>query len=492
MRYTGRMNEPIIIPESLRDAFPVTVYDTAKKTQERIQPVKKNIVSMYACGPTVYGPAHVGNWRSYIFEDTLKRILELWGYDVKHVMNITDVGHLTSDGDTGEDKLQKAAREKRKTAWDIARMYADRFKKDMKTLRLKEPDVWAPATEYINAQIEMIKTLEKKKHLYNTSDGVYFDITTFPRYTEFAQLNLEHTQTTERMKDISEKRNPHDFAVWKFSPQNEKRDMEWDSPWGVGFPGWHMECSAIIKETLGNTIDIHCGGIDHVTVHHTNEIAQSECANGKPLAQHWMHNEHILVDNEKMSKSLKNTYTISDIRKKGIDPLAYKFWVLQSHYRQKINFTWDAITAAETGFDNLKKSIHTARTSVDKSKLIERFWTETEHTEYRDQFLSDLSKDIGTPGAIATLFAVLKNNAVSNEIKHAFALVAESIFDLNLFAYTSNSVTDIPEDIQTLLDEREFAKKHKRYERADEIRDMIDAKGYSVIDTSEGSELVKK
>jgi len=331
------------------------IYNTPEKKIVPFFPLCEREVKLYTCGPTVYERAHIGNLRTYLFEDILKRALKNEGYIIRHVMNITDVGHLTDDGDEGDDKLQLSAMQKKKNAWDIAREYETQFKEDIASLGIIPPDYWTRATEYISQQIDMVKKLEAKGLLYQLKDGLYFDTSQFGDYGKFACLQLDEQWSTGREGGNGQKKHPADFAVWKFSPQGVHRDMEWNSPWGKGFPGWHLECSAMIEAVLGSPIDIHCGGIDHVTVHHTNEIAQTWGACGRDLARYWMHGEFLMVDGKKMSKSLGNTYTLEDLKNEGFEPQDFRYWVLQGHYRQKLNFTWEALRAAQNRRLRLKK-----------------------------------------------------------------------------------------------------------------------------------------
>ena len=303
----------------------LSLHNTLSRKKEEFKPARRTGVTFYACGPTVYDAQHIGNFRTYIFDDILRRALEYNGYRVKQIINITDVGHLTSDADTGEDKIQAAARKKRKTAWQIAKLFENQFKKDLKKLNIESPYRFARATDHIKEQIALIKRLEKKKYTYVIpGDGVYFDTSKLRDYGKLAPSRLKGIKPGVRIKLVKGKRNPTDFALWKFSPKGQKRDMEWQSPWGKGFPGWHVECSAMALKFLGKTLDIHTGGIEHIPIHHTNEIAQSEAATGKKFVNYWLHGEHLLVNGKKMSKSLKNFYTLGDLEKKGFHPMSFR------------------------------------------------------------------------------------------------------------------------------------------------------------------------
>src|SRR3989338_2131329 len=334
--------------------FPLLLYNTLGRKKQEFKPIKKGIVGLYTCGPTVYSYAHIGNLRTYIFEDILKRVLIENGYKVKHVMNITDVGHLTSDADTGDDKVEKSAKEQKKTVWDIAGFYTKVFQEDIAKLHILDPDIWCRATDHIKEQIELIKKLEKKGLTYKTSDGIYFDTSKFKDYGILGNIKAEGLKAGVRV-EIGEKKNPTDFALWKFSPKDSKRQMEWKSPWGTGFPGWHIECSAMSMKYLGETFDIHCGGIDHVPVHHTNEIAQSEAATGKSFVKYWAHGAFLLLEKEKMAKSGGNFITLQTLIERGYDPLDYRYFCFTAHYRSELKFSFDALTSCRAAFNILKE-----------------------------------------------------------------------------------------------------------------------------------------
>jgi cysteinyl-tRNA synthetase len=330
----------------------VKLYNTPERAVQTVKPKDPPLVSVYTCGPTVYDYPHIGNWFTFIRYDLLIRVLKAGGYRPKWVLNITDVGHLVSDADEGEDKLEKGAKREGKTAQEIADFYAEYFLEGMRRLNFIEPDHVPRATDHIPEQIRFIKKLESQGLTYVIDDGVYYDTSKFPGYEDFARLNLTQQQTGGRVQANRQKRQPADFALWKFSPKDGKRAMEWDSPWGKGFPGWHLECSALILKYLGETIDIHAGGIDHIPVHHTNEIAQSKALTGKPLSRHWFHTNHILVDGRKISKSLGNGITLEDVEKQGFSLVALRLLALQSHYRTQQNFTWESLEAAQTSLQS--------------------------------------------------------------------------------------------------------------------------------------------
>ncbi|HSR29390.1 MAG TPA: cysteine--tRNA ligase, partial [Anaerolineae bacterium] len=333
--------------------MPLRLYDTYTRSLRDFEALHPPQVGMYGCGPTVYDYAHVGNLRTYVFEDILRRVLEFNGYQVQHVMNITDVGHLTSDADTGEDRMEKGSRRTGMTAWQIAELYTDEFIKDLHRLNIHEPHIWCRATDHIPEQIDAIRCIEAAGYAYRTSDGLYFDTNKLPDYGRLARLDMDGLQAGTRV-DMAEKRYPTDFALWKFSPEGEVRQMEWDSPWGTGFPGWHIECSAMAAKYLGPFFDIHCGGEDHIMVHHPNEIAQTQACHGTRLANFWMHGYFLQIDSSRMGKSEGNFLRLEMLIDRGYDPLAWRFFCLSAHYRAKLNFAWEALDGAATALDRLR------------------------------------------------------------------------------------------------------------------------------------------
>lgn len=457
------------------------LFNTASKSVEDFAPQKTDTVSFYSCGPTVYDYPHIGNWYTFIRYDQLNRTLKLVGYDTTWVMNITDVGHLVSDEDEGEDKLEKGAKREGSTAWDVAKKYTDYFERSLQTLNINSPDKLPKATDHIQEQIELIKKLEENKHTYIIDDGVYFDTSTFAEYGKMAGLNLDEQKAGARVAVNKQKRNPSDFALWKLSPAGEKRDMEWDSPWGKGFPGWHIECSAMSMKYLGETLDIHGGGIDHIPVHHTNEIAQSEGATGKQFSKFWFHSHFNLVDGKKMSKSLGNFFTLEDIEKKGFDPLAFRLLVLQSHYRTEAHFTWENLQGAQNRLNELRAwaDLRHQPTVEAMSDELNDKWGKT-LADMKTSLLSDLD----TPGALAAL-AKLVNYMSSVPIPSqngsntgsALAQIDE------MLGLSLNNRPDISEDQKTLLDKRQKAKDDKDYKTADAIRDELKAQGLTIRDT---------
>ncbi|MFH2104871.1 MAG: cysteine--tRNA ligase [Parcubacteria group bacterium] len=467
------------------------LYNTLTRQKEEFKPLGEK-VGLYTCGPTVYNYAHIGNLRTYIFEDVLKRVLQYNGYKVEHVMNITDVGHLTSDADEGEDKIEIGARREKKTAWEIAEFYTDAFKKDIAKLNILPPDIWCKATDHIKEQIELIGILEKKGFTYQTDDGIYFDTAKFKNYGQLAKLDIEGLQAGARIEMVKDKRNPTDFALWKFSPSTrpprlresaagvadsgEKRQMEWDSPWGTGFPGWHIECSAMARKYLDDTIDIHCGAVDHLNVHHTNEIAQSEAATGKKFVNYWIHGEHLLVDNGKMSKSKGNFATLQTVIDKGFSPLAFRYLVLTSHYRSKLNFTWESLRAAMAAYSKLVIQVWNIREAGEPNK------------SYLDKFKAAINDDLNTPQAIGIMWDLLKSD-LTDSVKKATVLEFNKVFGLNLDMKFDR--TEIPAEVNKLIMERGKARAEKNWDKADKLRNEIEKAGFIVDDTPEGQKVKK-
>ncbi len=449
----------------------LTLYNTLTRRKETFEPLRDKAVGLYTCGPTVYNYAHIGNLRTYIFEDILKRALVANGYDVRHVMNITDVGHLTDDADFGEDKMEKGAKREDKSAWEIAEFYTQAFKKDVQELNILPPDIWCKATDNIAEQIAMVQTLIDKGVTYETADGIYFDTTKISDYGKLARLRAQTLQPGKRV-EMGEKRNPHDFALWKFSPTGEKRQMEWEAFGRKGFPGWHIECSAMSIKYLGEQFDIHCGGIDHVPIHHTNEIAQSETATGKkPWVRYWLHGEFLNIAETKMAKSGENFITLQTIKDRGISPIAYRYFLLQTHYRKQLNFSWEALQAAETGLGNLRDQV---RQAPDTAK-------ESEST--KQAFFSALNDDLNAPEGLAILWQALKEKKVSRKT----ALECDTVLGLHLDKKPKDII--IPASVQTLLDLRARARAAKNWTESDRLRDEIVAAGFTIEDTDEGQKV---
>jgi cysteinyl-tRNA synthetase len=466
-------------------------YNTPAKTLVDFAPQKAGEVSLYTCGPTVYSTPHIGNYVAYIRWDILVRALQANGFKVTRVMNITDVGHLVSDGDDGEDKILKGALRDGVSMWDVAQRYTDEFMDGMRALGLVEPTFITKATDFIPQQIELVQVLETKGFTYVIDDGVYFDTNKFPRYAEFAHLDLEGMLAGARVNHNSQKRNASDFALWKFDTTGERTEMVWDSPWGRGFPGWHLECSAMIKAKLGDTIDIHTGGIDHIPVHHTNEVAQSEAANDKPLANYWLHGAHLLSDGTKIAKSLGNGYVLEDLKAKDYSPLDLKMLVLQSHYRSESNFTWDNLTAARNRLNNwrevaaLRWQIHDTLTDDDdkdehdiSAKLLA-----APHAA-----LEALRDDLNTPEMLRVVdetFSAIHNSDYAHIQQGAFVDFLTFIDDV-LGLQLVGTTPDIDENSKKLILERVRAREEKNWLRSDEIRDELASSGIQLNDTPTG------
>jgi len=458
------------------------LYNTLTRKKEEFRPIKKGSVGVYTCGPTVYGYPHLGNMRTYIFEDILKRVLNYNNYQVNHVMNITDVGHLTGDRDMGVDKIERESAKEGKTAWEIAEYYTKAFKDDLKKLNIIFPNTFCRATDNIPEQIQMIQTLEKKGFTYKTSDGIYFDTSRVTDYTKLSHQKLEELKEGARIEANIEKRNPTDFALWKFSPTDTKRQMEWPSPWGVGFPGWHIECSAMSVKYLGEQFDIHCGAVDFVSLHHTNELAQTEAATSKiPWVNFWMHGAFLnMVGGRKMAKSSGDIVTLkTEFINKNINPLAYRFATLSVHYRKPMEWSEDIAISAQNGYHNLLSKINNFGNEIGKVD-----------SKYRNKFIADINDDLNMPKALATLQEVSKSN-LSNEDKLATILDFDKVLGLNLMPIEKPEII-VPEAIQKILNDRENARKNKDWKKSDELRDQISALGYEVKDTDKGQEIVLK
>lgn len=476
------------------------LHNTLTGIVDDFTPISKSQVTMYTCGPTVYSEPLLGNWVAYLRWDLLVRTLKANGYTVKRVMNITDVGHLVSDADDGEDKMQKGAKREGVSAWEIADRYTNRFLEGMTALNLLPPEILSKATEHIDEQITLIQALEAKGHTYVIDDGVYFDTSTFPAYADFARLDLEALQAGARVEANVQKRNPSDFALWKFSPASEKRDMEWDSPWSPvgaksdgqkGFPGWHIECSAMALKYLGDTIDIHTGGIDHIPVHHTNEIAQSEAATGKKFANYWLHANFLLANGTKISKSLGNGFTLNDLSEKGFTPYDFKIFVLQSHYRSESNFTWENITGAAARLKHWK-TIACLRHQLLDTITNESSATDEMNktlTDARDKALEMLSNDLSSPRALSVFEKALDHieQADSGDIDQTtfteFLQSIDDILGLDILSSTPN----VSRNITVLLKERTRAREDKNWARSDELRDELFRQGIGVNDSVAGS-----
>jgi cysteinyl-tRNA synthetase len=447
---------------------PLKLYDNFERAHRVFTPQQAGTVSLYSCGPTVYDYQHIGNMRTYMFVDGLKRVLRLNGYTLNHVMNITDVGHLTSDADTGEDKMEKGSKRTGLSAWSIAELYTKVFFEDLALLNVPQANIVCKATDHIPEQIAFIVDIEKNGYTYRTSDGIYFDTSKQASYGHLGRLDIAGLQAGSRV-DLGEKRNATDYALWKFSTPDEKRQMEWDSPWGRGFPGWHIECSAMAQRYLGNFFDIHTGGEDHLTVHHVNEISQTEARVNTRLANYWMHGYFLQLGDEKMSKSKGEFLRVQSIIDRGYDPLVYRFLNLSAHYRSQMNFTWDAMDAAKAGFERLRLSVFNLGPDVG-----------TPDAGFVARFMEKLNDDLNFPQALALLFEVMKSDLPAPS-KKATVLKFDEAFGLRLSEYVPQSVT-VPDAIQQLAALRWAAKSAKNWAEADKLRAEISAQGWEMKD----------
>ncbi len=475
----------------------LTLYNTATKKLEEFTPLRDGHVSLYTCGPTVYDYPHVGNWTAYIYWDILVRTLLANGYEVERVINITDVGHLVSDDDEGEDKLEKGARREGKTAWQIAEYYTEDFMNGMEKLGLIMPEHLARATDYILEQLNLVRTLKAKGYTYQISDGIYFDTAKFPRYANFAGLNLDELKAGARIEVNREKRNSSDFALWKFTPKNTNRDMEWETPKDIlddsqqllmGFPGWHLECSAIAMNFLGPTLDIHTGGIDHIPVHHTNEIAQSEAATGQQFSGYWLHNNHLKVDGTKISKSLGNGFTLQNLEEKGFSPLDYRLFVLQSHYGSEGNFTFEALNAAKNRRTHWR-SVAALRWQLPAASKSEGGSLNTIMATSNSKIREALDFNLNTPEALRLAdeaFSAIESRPLSIVPSEAFMNLLQTIDEL-LGLQLINSTPDIDTESKQLILERTAARNKNDWEASDNLRLEIAARGLTIRDTAEGA-----
>lgn len=447
------------------------LYNTMSRSKELVKPLNDNHIALYTCGLTVYSHPHIGNWVAYIYWDVLVRTLRASGFTVQRVQNITDVGHLTSDEDAGEDKMSVAALREGKTAWDVAKKYSQIADQEAyEQLGLLRPDHTPKATDYIPQQIAFVQALEEKGYTYQLEDGVYFDTSKLEDYGKLARLDIKGLQFGARVADTG-KKNPTDFAVWKFSAPGEKRDMEWDSPWGKGFPGWHLECSVMARELLDDQIDIHTGGIDHIPVHHTNEIAQTEAVTGKPFANTWLHANHLKVDGTKIAKSLGNGYTLQDITDKGFDVQAFKLMVLSKHYRTEGNFTWDILQAAQNRLNHWQ-AVSDLRWQASGSEV----------TFDHKATLELLQDDLDTPAALAAIdkYFDTVESSVGAPTDEALDFIRD-VLGIDLYR------EDVPQDVKQLIKQREKARQDQDWTMADKLRDQLEQQKIAVRDTDQGS-----
>ena len=456
-------------------------YNTLTRQKEKFIPIDKQEVRMYSCGPTVYKNATIGNMRTNIFQDVLRRVLRYNGYKIKHVMNITDVGHLVSDGDEGEDKMLKSAKEEHKTPLEIAEHYTKLFFDDLKLLNIETPEIVCKATEHIKEMLKYVEELIENGYAYETSTAIYFDISKLDKYPILSNLDVENQKAGARIEVDPEKRNPQDFALWIKAPENHL--MKWDSPWGPSYPGWHIECSAMGRKYLGDQFDIHTGGIDLIPTHHENEIAQSKGACGKIPARYWMHGEYLLINGGKMSKSLGNVYLVKDFIEKGYDPIAYKLFSYSSHYRNKLNFTWDGIEAASKSLERIRNGYRTHLNGTDsiEDEIVK---------QYEEKFHKAINDDLNMPVALGVVWEVIRNDKKSPKLAELL-LKFDQVLGIKINEQTQKK-EEIPQEILELARQREQARENKEWDKSDELRDLINQKGYDIKDTKQGTEIKKR
>ncbi len=457
-------------------------YNTLTKKKEKFIPIDSKEVKIYSCGPTVYKDATIGNMRTNIFQDILRRTLEYNGYKVKQAMNLTDVGHLVSDGDEGEDKMIKSAKEEHKTPQEIAEHYTKAFFEDLKALNIEMPEIICKATDHIQDMINYVQKLMEKGYAYETSTAIYFDVSKLDKYPVLSNLDVEKQKAGARVKVDPEKRNPYDFALWIKAPANHI--MKWDSPWGPSYPGWHIECSAMGQKYLGEQFDIHTGGIDLIPTHHENEIAQSKGMCGKIPARYWMHGEYLLINGGKMSKSLGNVYLIKDIVERGYSPLVYRLFTYTSHYRNKLNFTWEAIESTAKSYKRLKSGY---QAHLNGSEQIE----ESIIDDYAQRFNSAINDDLNMPLAMSVVWEIIRSEKKSPKFAELL-LKFDTVMGLKINEENEEQAEEIPEEILKLVEERKVARENKNWQESDRLRDLINEKGYEIKDTPEGAKINKK
>ena len=458
----------------------IYLYNTLTRNKDKFIPIDNREIRMYSCGPTVYKDATIGNMRTNIFQDVLRRVLRYNGYKIKHAMNITDVGHLVSDADEGEDKMLKSAREEHKSPYEIAEHYTKLFFKDLAMLNIETPEIVCKVTDHIKEMLEFVKELVKKDFAYETSTAIYFDISKLDKYPILSNLNVEEQKAGARVEVDPEKRNPYDFALWIKAPENHL--MKWDSPWGPSYPGWHIECSAMGRKYLGEQFDIHTGGIDLIPTHHENEIAQSKGICGKVPANYWVHGEYLLIDGGKMSKSLGNVYLMKDFIERGYNPIVYKLFSYSCHYRNKLNFTWDGIEAASKSLERLKNGyqMHLQGKDEVEDKTVE---------EYEEKFHKAINDDLNMPLAMGTVWEVVRNEKKSPKLAELL-LKFDTVLGLEIDKKEEQE--EIPQEILDLVEQRTQARQNKDWAKSDELRDLIQSKGYDIKDSKEGTEVKRK
>ena len=464
------------------------LYNTMTRKIEDFYTMEPGKAKMYTCGPTVYNYAHIGNLRTYVFEDVLRRTLEYTGYEAEHVMNVTDVGHLTDDADEGEDKMVKSSRESGRSVWDIARFYTEAFFLDIDNLNIVRPTITCNATDHIGDMIGLIKRIEENGHTYNSGGNVYFSIDTFPQYGKLARLDTQDLQSGARIEVDGNKKNPRDFVLWFTRSKFENQAMTWDSPWGEGYPGWHVECSAMSMRYLGEQFDIHCGGVDHINVHHTNEIAQSESATGKTWVNFWIHGEFLVMGQHKMAKSKGNFITLRTLQEENYDPLDYRYFCLGGHYRSQLQFTFDSLDAARKARLNLVERVHELRAAVDSVPALEALGDKARR--YLEEFQENVTNDLHVPKALSVLWTLMKDEAVPPADKLSVVFDMDRVLGLKLEDVKEEQSID--GDTEKLIKEREEARAQKDFARADQIRDELLEKGIELKDTPKGTVWKKK
>lgn len=462
----------------------IRFYNTLSRKKEDFAPIAPPTVTTYSCGPTVYNYAHIGNLRTYVFMDELRRALKFCGYTTRSVMNITDVGHLMSDGDDGEDKMQSAAKKQNKSPEEIAAFYSEAFFKDLARLNILLPEIISKATDNISEMIEFVQALCDKGYGYETDDGIYFDISKFPEYGKLSRCNIEDALAGARVAVNTQKRHPADFALWKKAEKNHI--MQWQSPWGMGYPGWHIECSTMSKKFLGERFDIHTGGVDHIPIHHENEIAQSEALEGHKVVNVWMHGEFMLVDGGKMSKSLGNVYTIDDLMARGYSPLAFRYFCMNTHYRNKLNFTFEGLAGAATAYNRLRAAVSACETAphadAENAEAIEA---------HKNAIIDAVCDDLNYPLALGEMWTLSK---LQYHETYDAAVELDALFGLELHKAPekTDAPDDIPENVKAIAEKRFIARKNKDWATSDALRAELDSLGYTVLDGKTGYELKKK
>jgi len=460
------------------------LFNTLGREIQEFKPLRAGEVGLYTCGPTVYNYAHIGNLRTYLFEDVLRRTMEYGGLQVRHVMNITDVGHLTDDADEGEDKIVKSAREKEKTVWEIAEFYTEAFFQDLERLNILPPTQTCRATEHIQEMIELVRRIEKRGFTYESGGNLYFDISKLEDYGKLARLNLDDLKAGARIEVDANKRNPHDFVLWFTRSKFEHQAMLWDSPWGRGYPGWHLECSAMSMKYLGERFDIHCGGVDHIAVHHTNEIAQSEAATGEPWVNYWLHGEFLVMAKEKMAKSSGNFLTLSALEEAGFSPLDYRYFCLNAHYRSQLQFSLEGLGSAKRARDNLGERIRRLKAAAAQEAGASQ-GAKAVAGACLDSFRANLENDLNTPQGLADLWGLLKNESIPAGAKLTAVLDMDRILGLDLES-AGEEEAELPGDLRELIEAREQARREKDFARADELRNRLKSRGVSLEDTPDG------